>query len=318
MMPTSQALRSAMLGAAAGVLLVCALMAWQADRALRSQSTQAAGESARALAWSVRESLDSGMANHYEQMRLLSELDDVRQPRSPESVRRVLDRMQASFPQFAWIGLADMHGTVQAATGDLLRGHDVSARPWFKAAQTAPFVGDVHPALLLEKLLPKQQEPWRFVDIALPLADADGHVVRVLGAHLSWDWARGMRRTLNEAGPDMHEVQVLVVDKKGVVLLGPAGEEGKPLDIKPMKHTATAQPGYWLGPDPKQVTGYAETQGSGRYPGLGWTVLVRQPLTGADDTRESLLLRLAALAAAAAAAATAAVWLAGTRPVNPS
>ncbi|MEQ8969417.1 MAG: hypothetical protein RIE73_03370 [Coleofasciculus sp. C1-SOL-03] len=51
----------------------------------------------------------------------------------------------------------------------------------------SPFVGDVHPALLLEKYLPNPtNQPLRFVDIAAPVWDNNGQFSGVLGAHLYW------------------------------------------------------------------------------------------------------------------------------------
>lgn len=59
----------------------------------------------------------------------------------------------AAFPRYAWIGFARPDGTVETATGHLLEGQSVAERPWFKAALKGPFVGDLHEALLLNRLL---------------------------------------------------------------------------------------------------------------------------------------------------------------------
>lgn len=63
---------------------------------------------------------------------------------------------------------------MQASTGALLKGQDISKRPWFSNALRGQNLGDVHEALLLSRLLVNpDQEPQRFVDIAFALDESD-------------------------------------------------------------------------------------------------------------------------------------------------
>ena len=54
----------------------------------------------------------------------------------------------------------------------MLVGGDVSERPWFQGALKGSFLGDVHAAKLLAKLLPAPAdgEPLRFIDSLHPCA----------------------------------------------------------------------------------------------------------------------------------------------------
>ena len=70
------------------------------------------------------------------------------------------------------------------------------------------FIGDVHNAVLLAKLLPNPSgEPLQFVDISFPLKDSDGQIQGVLAAHLSWAWAKEVETSvlapLQREGKDM-------------------------------------------------------------------------------------------------------------------
>lgn len=96
-----------------------------------------------------------------------------------------INTVQASYPQYAWIGLASPTGSVRAASGGLLLNADVAQRPWFKAGINGPFVGDLHEAVLLSKLLPPQKDgaPLRFLDFAAPVPGPDGPPLGVLAAH---------------------------------------------------------------------------------------------------------------------------------------
>ncbi|MCP2936172.1 hypothetical protein NK983_26135, partial [Salmonella enterica subsp. enterica serovar Typhimurium] len=79
-----------------------------------------------------------------------------REPLDDSAFRGSLERLQKSYPQYSWIGVADLDGVVQAATHDLLLGQNVAQRPWFAGGLDGVFIGDLHEALLLAKLLPKK------------------------------------------------------------------------------------------------------------------------------------------------------------------
>jgi hypothetical protein len=137
--------------------------------------------------------LDRGMYTRYREMKLLAQRRDLAPGDNGLAERRaVLDSIRESYDFYDWIGMAGLDGRVQVAAGGLLEGADVSQRPWFRNAQKGIHVGDVH-----EALLPRQDgEPRRFVDIAFPYKDAQGKTLGVLAAHLSWEWARSIERSV--------------------------------------------------------------------------------------------------------------------------
>lgn len=292
-------LTAAVFFAAVAAVLTCALLI---DRFTRAHAERSAVESMHQLSTDFRDALDRGMAQQFQEIRVLADLDSFRRVDKPLEVRRALDAAHAGFPHFAWMGLTDPQGKVLAAAGGLLEGANVSKRPWWTGAQQGPFVGDVHGAVLLEKLLPKQDEPWRFVDFAVPIRDGSGDLQGVFGAHLSWAWARQIKDELIDSALHVHEAQALVLAKDGTVLLGPPGSEGKKLpELRPelLQDSATTRQMHAEGQDWFVVT--AKTQGRGDYPGMGWVVMLRKPVSVAlaDFYRLRLQIALAALALAA-------------------
>jgi diguanylate cyclase (GGDEF)-like protein/PAS domain S-box-containing protein len=238
-------------------VLTCAVLI---DRFTRDEARAQAERYLQINADALRDALDRGMAQHYEEVHVIARLDAVARQRDPAQVRRVLEDVRLSFSQFTWVGLTDAQGVVVASADGLLEGLNVSARPWFKGASQASFVGDVHAAVLLEKLLPRQAEPWRFVDIAVPIVNARGELQGVLGTHLSWTWAGQIKRELVDREVERHQAEALVLSADGTVLLGPAALQGRKIDQPPGHLAASSQ-----------------TRGAGRYPGLGWKVVLRQP-----------------------------------------
>ncbi|WP_083748664.1 diguanylate cyclase domain-containing protein [Pelomonas sp. KK5] len=274
-------------------VLACALLI---ERFARAHAERTAIDSLSQISDDFRDALDRGMAQQFQEVRVFAQLEPFRRFDDPAAVRRALDEVHAGFPHFAWMGLTDRDGKVLASAGGLLEGVNVSKRPWWQGAHEGQglFVGDVHGAVLLEKLLPRQAEPWRFVDFAVPIRDSSGQLQGVFGAHLSWTWARRIKDELIDAALQVHEVEALVLARDGTVLLGPPGAEGKPLPGLPstlLSSAGTSQQLQVQGQEWFVVT--AATRGLGDYPGMGWVVLLRKPVQAALADYYQLRLKIA-------------------------
>lgn len=257
------------------------LMVEVVDVAATGQIETSIGLGLRELAVQTADKLDRGMYTRYREVKLLAQRRDLAPARNTPAERRaVLDSIRDSYGFYDWIGMAGLDGRVQVAAGGLLEGADVSQRPWFRNAQKGIHVGDVHEALLLAKLLPRQDgEPRRFVDVAFPYKDAQGKTLGVLGAHLSWQWARSIERSVIAPLATRGKVDALIVGSNGNVLLGPAGLQGRTLDLPSLRAAQRQDAGYLVErwPDGSSyLVGFSRSHGFEDYPGLGWTVLVRQ------------------------------------------
>ena len=80
------------------------------------------------LSWQMRDALNRVVAKGIGDVRLLTQLPEVRQAENPEQARAVLESLQATFPDYAWIGIAEVDGKVFASTRSMLQHADVSAR----------------------------------------------------------------------------------------------------------------------------------------------------------------------------------------------
>ncbi len=231
------------------------------------------------LSWQMRDSLNRVVEQATGDARLLAALPQVRNARSPASARIALESLQQTFPDYAWIGLADIDGKVTASTKGLLEGADVSARPWFKSGQVGVRATDYHPAVMLEKLMPHGSDPWRFVDVSTPVFSHDGEMFAVLGLHLSWDWARRQARKLLTPALREYGAEILVVRNDGTVMLGPQELVEKKISTESLRRARLGDTGAlreaW--PDGRTyLTGYSQTGQIGNEASLNWAVLVRQ------------------------------------------
>lgn len=256
------------------------------ESAATSQVKNSIGYGLGEMANQTADKLDSGMYERFREVGLMARRSDlISSSASQEQRRRILRDMQDTYGYYEWIGMAGLDGTVLVEARGMLEGKNVAKRPWFSNALKGNYVGDVHEAVLLAKLLPVQEgEPRRFVDVAFPYLDAQGNPAGVLGTHLSWQWARDVERSIIAPVQTRNKVQALIVSGEGVVLLGPEGLQDSTIDLASLREARQGRTGYaverW--PDGRDyLVGYGATRGRGDYPGLGWYVLVRQDVQDA-------------------------------------
>ncbi|MFZ6654482.1 sensor histidine kinase [Undibacterium sp. TJN19] len=267
----------------AGVSAVVLCTIWSAfllvDHFADNYAQKEAEKRLQQLSWQMRDSLDQTMQKAVGDAQLLSQLDQVKNTKDPADIRRILDSLQKTFPAYAWIGLAELDGKVVASTKGLLEGQDVSQRPWFQNGKKELYAGDYHPALLLQKLMPYSADPWRFVDVAIPIQHSDGTPRGVIGFHLSWGWARSIAQTLLAPADQQYSVEIIVAREDGTVILGPKGMEESKIKTASLTQSRSGKSGAteetWADGQ-KYLTGYAMAGQARNYPALQWSVLVRQ------------------------------------------
>jgi diguanylate cyclase (GGDEF)-like protein/PAS domain S-box-containing protein len=313
--PARLALAPTLATVTAVVMLLLTLVTVQlVGRTLAKQAEADIGQNLAELAYQTTYELDRGMYERYREVKLMSERLTITDPAVPvETKRAALESMQSTFPYFAWIGVTDKRGRVQVASKRLLEGKDVSDRPWFAAAYEGKHLHDVHEAALLARLLPNQHgEPTRFLDIAFPYRGPDGVISGVFGAHLSWQWAASVERSVLRPLATRKSVDTVILSRKGVVLLGPKEYADKVLDQESFRRAARDRNGFVIEtwPDGRRyLVGYSQSAGHESYPGLGWVVVVRQPLAEAFKPVDALRSKILWAGLCAAAVVSLLVWV---------
>ncbi len=247
-------------------LLSAVLLGWRtADELKRSIGqglAQRAGDSA--------DQLDAAMFERYREVQLLARRAGAAAGEMSAAQRRhALEDLQRTYPLYAWIGLADAAGKVTSATGALLEGADVSQQPWWADAPSGVYVHDVHADPVLGRLLPANgSRALRVLDLAFPFYDGASRPAGVLGVQLHWNWAR-----------ELLAEQALLVSRSGKVLAGPdslleQGVQSGALAQARLQHAGYVEERWADGRN--YLVGYGRTRGYDGYPGLGWTVLLRE------------------------------------------
>ncbi|TAJ77229.1 MAG: EAL domain-containing protein [Gallionellaceae bacterium] len=277
-------------------LLLSLVLGYYAAKNSQEHIEKSEGESFVRRAKSVLDVLDRGMFERSREIQNAVILDEIRDPRVPiERKREILERLQNTFNAYAWIGICDAKGNGLVGTGKYLEGKDLSKRPWCIKGRDSYFIGDMHDALLLSKLLPNPSgEMFYLVDVAAPVIDKKGVLQGVLCGHIFWKWAEEVLDSKKTPGKD-----IFLLSKDGLVLSGPEAARSELSKLAPQTMHAIRQAGQDSGyllekwsNGKTYLVGYAKSSGYRDYPGLGWVSLMREDVTQAFAPARQLRQRI--------------------------
>lgn len=194
-------------------------------------------------------------------------------------LRASLVRMQQTYPYYSWIAVVDINGIVQVATGELLEGQSVEQRPWFQAARQGNFVGDLHQAQLLAKLLAPSSEDGvlRFIDFAVPILNKQGEPRAVLGVHAHWGWSKDLIKRIAPQEMLDNGVEIFIVSDDNKIIYPDLPEFfGQTLSVPGVSSDQAARYQAW-GDAGQFLTAASRVASPQSTTPLNWKVVVRQP-----------------------------------------
>ncbi|MDQ0195660.1 sensor domain-containing diguanylate cyclase [Paenibacillus wynnii] len=288
------------------IILLTVLLSYVIGNESTKSLEMRTGSSLGEVAYQMSENLDQFIWSRSGEIEVLSKLNAFQEPVHKEEIDGVLDELKKSMPVFSWVGYLDTKGNVISSTDDVWLGENVSERPVFKEGIKGPFVGDVHDAEDLAKLMPSSsEEPLQFVDYSTPVYNDQGNKIGVLAAHFSWEWSRQVEKSLIAPLQErLKGVEVFIVSKKdNTILLGPPNVMGQSFDSQALNQARSGKNSWILDSNSNNssyLTGYSYSDGYLNYPGLGWTVIIRQPADVAFASVDQLekLIILAGMATA--------------------
>ncbi len=283
-----------------GILILAATVVgtWAASDLAVNALRKSTGQNLQEVAVQLRDKIELDLHERYSDLAVAAALSGQQLAKQQTGdVSALLSALAQNFSSYAWIGLTSADGTVLASTGDMLKGMNVSHRPWFQEARDKPYLGDAHKAVLLEeKLNNNSNTPLRFVDVAVPLQDAEGNFTGVLGAHLYLDWVASLGESLLAPLQQRLQAELILADKNGVVIVGPEDSVGRTLDESLVQSAQSDHPGYMTLPMAMEegasardfLVGYSRLRDRPEYTTFNWLVLVRKPASEAFQPAQSL------------------------------
>ncbi len=308
------------------VVSLAALLSLGFGELLKQHTERDAGAALQLVAENASTSLANGLQRRSREATVLASADIIwaHGLRSPEAVR-MLERSKAMEPSNAWIGVADAQGVVQTATGGMLQGHSVAQRPWFQHGLQGAYVGDVHPAKLLDSLLPPNTygEPNRFVDFAAPIR-VGNTIVGVVGIHGSWEWTRDVLQDLTPPTAQENALELFIFNRDGQLILAPASRGNTVLNadvqlpekvnVNHSRDGGAMLPSVVRWQDGKKyLTAATQLQARTAESDLGWLIVARQPIALAFADANRAVRMALAIGLAAALLASLLAWLAARR-----
>ncbi|MBU0689818.1 MAG: EAL domain-containing protein [Gammaproteobacteria bacterium] len=272
------------LASGAIVLLLSTALSFYAADVSKRQIEQSEGDAFVRRAQTALDVLDRGMYERSREIRNAALLDEMRDPKvAVPRKRELMERLQKNFDAYAWIGFCGPDGVGLVGTGGYLEGKNLSKRPWCTEGRKGDYIGDVHDAMLLAKLLPNPSgETFYLVDVASPVFDHNNNLLGVLCGHIYWTWASEALDSKRTPGQD-----IFLLSNDGMVLSGPEAAWADFNGMAPdtMRHVRSGkQQGYHIerfSNGHTYLVGHATSAGYRDYKGFGWTALVREDITTA-------------------------------------
>ncbi len=204
-------------------------------------------------------------------------------------LKDVFDELVSAYPQLDWIAVADSHGEVVGTNGVLPVSSDQGKSPWFAGARQGPWLGVIEGS----RARPDRARAGlgaetgsntaALGDLAAPVRDAEGRVVGVIAAHLSWRRAPYHPERLTDESDPRGSTQAQVLDRDGVVRIGPDSLRNKPwngipIEDKKAAAPASASPQFERLPDGRHVlVARAPVSTGNEVAPLGWQVQLSEP-----------------------------------------
>jgi signal transduction histidine kinase len=209
-------------------------------------------------------------------------LDGVGVASRQNGLAAVFDELQSAFPELEWLVIADTGGRVVSASGASIKDSRVDSATWFTQGVQAPWLGVI-------------EESAAFGDLAAPVRDKSGQVIGVVAAHLSWRRAPNHPLRLTDDTDPKSAAQAAVLDRGGIVVIGPQENRGKPWRGIPTHGVddAASTPHFERLPDGSQVlVSRAALSVGGSVPSLGWQVQLCEPNQRVYQRANALALRI--------------------------
>ncbi|SIS73732.1 PAS domain S-box-containing protein [Insolitispirillum peregrinum] len=183
---------------------------------------------------------------------------------SPDVIATTLTLFRNAFQEQPWISVTSPDGIIRHANPKFLEGASVVQRPWFKGAQSVPYMGAAQDAEQ-RSVSPIAGQNMPLIDFAFPLRTPEQTLAGVFSVHLGWAWANDALRPFENNG----RYTILIVDSEGQIIQGPHDRLGSLLS-----HSLPAQDGtLWESPG-GILSAIAHAPPAQHQPGLRWSVVL--------------------------------------------
>jgi signal transduction histidine kinase len=212
----------------------------------------------------------------------------------------VFDELVSVYPRFGWVAIADSNGNIVRSSGALHQGENVSSRPWFANGLHGPWLGDIGEST--RSPASSAVNTTEFGDMAIPVREQGGRIDGVITAHVSWRRADHHPERLTDESDPRTVTEVYVLDRDGIVLIGPQNARHQPWNGIPEAQPAALggsfqesidAPQFERLPNGRHVLVSRSPLSTGNEIGqLGWQVQLSEPNERVYQRADALAVRI--------------------------
>jgi signal transduction histidine kinase len=219
----------------------------------------------------------------------------------PSGLSEVFDELVSAYPQLDWIAIADSNGIVIRSNGALHQGDSVGASRWFSSGLHGPWLGVIGESSRVETL--PAANAAELGDVAIPLREEGGRIRGVIAAHVSWRRAAHHPERLTDESDPRAATEAYVLDRDGVVVVGPDDMRHKPWNGSAVNERSPAlagssaettdAPQFERLPNGRHVLVSRSLLSAGsEITSLGWQVQLSEPNERVYQRADALALRI--------------------------
>jgi signal transduction histidine kinase len=220
--------------------------------------------------------------------------------RGDDGLGGVFDELVSVYPRFGWVAVADADGRIMRSSGAFRPGDNVSSRPWFAKGLQGPWLGDLGEST--RSSASSAANTTEFSDMAIPVREEGGRIAGVIAAHVSWRRAAHHPERLTDESDPRSATEAFVLDREGIVLIGPENARHKPWSGIPEAQPAALAgsfqepndvPQFERLPNGRHVLVSRSPLSAGNEIGqLGWQVQLSEPKERVYQRADALALRI--------------------------
>jgi signal transduction histidine kinase len=219
-----------------------------------------------------------------------------------DNLGAVFEELTAAYPSLDWIAAADAKGMIVASRRAQDIGSEIAAAPWFSSGIRDPWLGvagEFHPSDSATS-----EASASLGDLAIPVEGGSTSPAGVIITHVRWRRAAHHPERLTDEPDPRTTTEICVIDKAGLVLVGPAHLLGKPWPGAPVENDpsiagseaaagGSEAPRFERLPDGRRVlVARSALAASDEIIGLGWRVQLSEPNERVFQRADALALQI--------------------------
>jgi signal transduction histidine kinase len=199
-----------------------------------------------------------------------------------QTLLSLYDELASAYPELEWIAVADSQGIIVNSRGFFQKGAGVGSSQWFTAGVQGPWLGRIAGGAL--------------GDMSAPIRDETGRTIGVIAAHIGWPRAPNHPLRLTDESDPRGNTQAYVLDRSGMVLIGPEESRGRRWSGVPVDQESAAAPDAprfeRLPNGRRALVSRSPLSSGGGVSQLGWEALLCDPIERVYQRADAVELQI--------------------------